>query len=137
MTSMQALLGFTAWTLLLVLLVFSWRGIEILRGKKAYYWTRGNTIEEPGLVTRIQHAHLNCLENLPIFAVIVLAAAAMGKSAVTEPYAGYVLYARIAQSVTHLIGIGHWLVMLRATFWTVQLLLFVVMLYGLLGGHAA
>lgn len=138
MTSLQALLGFTGWTLLLVLVIFGWRGIEIvLRGKKADFWTRGNKVDEPAFITRLQHAHLNCLENLPIFAVIVLAAAAMGKGAVTAPWAAYVLYARLAQSIVHLVGVNHWLVMLRATFWTIQLVLFVVMLAGLLGGSAA
>ena len=139
MLSMQALIGFTAWTLLLVLIIFAWRGIEIvIKGKKADSWTRGKDVEEPGLIRRIEHAHINCLENLPIFAVIVLAAAAMGKSAVTEPYAMYVLYARVAQTLTHMVGVSHWLVMLRATFWAVQLVLFVVMLLGLCcGGHAA
>ena len=138
MLSMQALIGYTAWTLLLVLVIFAWRGIEIvINGKKADSWTRGRQVDEPALIRRIEHAHINCLENLPIFAVIVLAAAAMGKSAVTEPYAMYVLYARLAQSVIHLIGVNHWLVLVRATFWAVQLALFVVMLFGLCGGHAA
>ena len=136
MTSVQALIGFAAWTLLLVLLVFLWRGIEILRGKKADSWTRGNAIESPGLVKRIEHAHLNCLENLPIFAVIVLGAAVTGKSALTEPYAACVLYARFGQSLVHLAGVNHWLVMLRAGFWAAQLVLFIVMMYSLLGGHA-
>ncbi|MDE0855089.1 MAG: MAPEG family protein, partial [Nevskia sp.] len=136
--SIHALIGFTAWTLLLVILVFAWRGIEIVvNGKKADSWTRGKDVETPALVRRIEHAHMNCVENLPLFAVIVLAAAAMGKSAVTEPYAMFVLYARVAQSVTHLIGISHWLVMLRATFWAAQLALFVIMLAGLCGGSAA
>jgi len=137
MVALQALIGFAAWTLLLVLVIFAWRGIGIvIQGKKANSWTRGKEVDEPGLIRRIEHAHINCLENLPIFAVIVLAAAAMGKSAVTEPYAMYVLYARVAQSLTHMIGISHWLVLVRATFWAVQLALFVVMLFGLLG-HAA
>lgn len=138
MLSLQALIGFTAWTLLLVLIIFAWRGIEIvINGKKADSWTRGKDTPAPGLIRRIEHAHVNCLENLPIFATIVLAAAAMGKSAVTEPYAMYVLYARVAQTLTHMIGVSHWLVMLRATFWTIQLALFVVMLAGLCSGHAA
>lgn len=138
MLSLQALIGFTAWTLLLVLIIFAWRGIEIvINGKKADSWTRGKDTPAPGLIRRIEHAHVNCLENLPIFATIVLAAAAMGKSAVTEPYAMYVLYARVAQTLTHMIGVSHWLVMLRATFWTIQLVLFVVMLAGLCSGHAA
>jgi uncharacterized MAPEG superfamily protein len=138
MSALNALIGFTAWTLLLVLIIFAWRGIEIIiNRKKADSWTRGKNEPTPSLVRRVEHAHLNCLENLPIFAVIVLAAAAMGKSAATEPYALYVLYARVAQTVVHLIGVSHWLVMLRATFWTIQLVLFVVMLFGLCGGHAA
>ena len=138
MVALQALIGFAAWTLLLVLVIFAWRGIEIvINGKKADSWTRGKQVDETALIRRIEHAHINCLENLPIFAVIVLAAAAMGKSAVTEPYAMYVLYARVAQSVTHMIGISHWLVLVRATFWAVQLALFVVMLLGLCPGHAA
>jgi uncharacterized MAPEG superfamily protein len=137
-TSIHALLGFTAWTLLLVLIVFSWRGIEIvLRGKKADSWMRGKDVEGPALVRRIEHAHANCLENLPIFAVLVLAAAAINKSSVTDHWAMYVLYARVAQTLTHMIGVNHWLVMLRATFWAIQLALFAVMLYGLCCGAAA
>ncbi len=138
MLSLHALIGFTAWTLLLVLIIFAWRGIEIvINGKKADSWTRGKDVTAPGLIRRIEHAHVNCLENLPLFATIVLAAAAMGKSAVTEPYAMYVLYARVAQTFIHMIGVSHWLVMLRATFWAIQLILFVVMLVGLCCGHAA
>ncbi len=139
MTSLQALIGFTAWTLLLVLIIFSWRGIAIvIQGRKADSWTRGKDVQEAGLIRRIEHAHANCLENLPIFAVIVLAAAAMGKSPVADQWAMYVLYARVAQSVVHMIGVNHWLVLLRATFWSIQLALFVVMLFGLCcPGHAA
>ena len=139
MTSMQALLGFTGWTLLLVLIVFGWRGIAIIvKGRKADSWTRGQQADDPAFVCRVGHAHANALENLPIFAVLVLAAAAMNRTAVTDAWAGYVLYARIAQSLTHMVGVSHWLVMLRATFWTIQLALFVVMLVGLCcGGHPA
>jgi uncharacterized MAPEG superfamily protein len=133
MTSLQALIGFTAWTVLLVLLVFAWRGIAIIiKGQKADSWTRGEKkSDDPSLVCRIEHAHANALENLPIFAVIVLSAQAMAKVNVVDAYAAWVLYARIAQSVTHMIGVSHWLVMLRATFWTIQLVLFVLMLFGL------
>lgn len=138
MTSLQALLGFTAWTVLLVLLVFAWRGIAIIiKGQKADSWTRGaKKSDDPSLVCRIEHAHANALENLPLFAVIVLVAQAMGKPAVADAWGAYVLYARVAQSVVHMIGVSHWLVMLRATFWTIQLVLFIVMLLGLCCGGA-
>jgi uncharacterized MAPEG superfamily protein len=133
MTGLQALLGFTAWTLLLVFLYVNWRSLEILRGKKADSWTRGAaSVEDPAFVKRLVNAHANCVENLPIFAAIVLAASAMHKEAVADAYGAYVLYARIAQSVVHAIGVNHWLVLVRATFWVIQLVLFVLMLWGLL-----
>ncbi|MDP9141412.1 MAG: MAPEG family protein [Pseudomonadota bacterium] len=131
MTGMTALIAYTAWTLVLVLLVVSWRGIDILRGKPANSWGRGAEADRPGLIRRAEHAHLNTLENLPIFAVIVLAAAAMGKSAGVDALACWVLYARIAQSVTHLIGTSHWLVLIRATFYFIQIGLFAWLLWGL------
>lgn len=132
MSGMTALLGFTAWTLALVLFVVSWRGTEILRGKSAASWTRGAAIASPPLVARADHAHMNCLENLPIFAVLVLVAAALGKSAVVDAVAAWILYARIAQSVVHVAGVNHVLVLVRATFYFVQIALFAYILWGLL-----
>ncbi len=131
MTGMMALIGFAAWTLLLVFVAVNWRVIEVLRGKPANSWGRNQNTARPDIVTRAEHAHLNCLENLPIFAVIVLAAAAMGKNVVVDGLAMWVLYARIAQSVTHLLGTSAILVLIRATFFTVQLVLFAWMLWGL------
>ncbi|MDD3764987.1 MAG: MAPEG family protein [Nevskiales bacterium] len=129
---MTALLGFAAWTLALIALVVGWRGLEIVRGKPANSWGRGNAIESPSLVKRAEHAHLNALENLPIFAVIVLVAQVIGKSAVVDAVAAWVLYARIAQGVTHLIGVTHILVLIRATFYAIQFGLFAYLLWGLL-----
>ena len=81
---------------------------------------------------RAKHAHLNCLENLPIFAAIVLAGVAMGKAPVVDQVAAWVLYARLAQSTVHLIGVNHWLVFIRANFLVVQAALFLYMIWGLL-----
>ncbi|HEY0913581.1 MAPEG family protein [Solimonas sp. SE-A11] len=131
MSALVALIGFTAWTLLLVFLAVNWRGIEILRGVKADSWTRGAERERPSMVKRIEHAHFNCLENLPIFAAIVLVAYAMGKQPVVDALACAVLAARIAQSVVHILGVSHWMVMLRATFYLAQILMFFYMMWGL------
>ncbi|MFA5940707.1 MAG: MAPEG family protein [Sinimarinibacterium sp.] len=131
MTGLAALIGFAAWTLALVALAVGWRVVEVLRGKAANSWTRGAAAETPAFVKRAEHAHLNCLENLPIFAVIVLVAQALGKNPVVDAVAAWVLYARLAQSVTHLIGTSHWLVLIRATFYTVQIALFAYLLWGL------
>lgn len=132
MTATTALIGFTAWALALVALSVTWRVIEVLRGKPANSWTRGAAIESPGLVKRAEHAHLNTLENLPVFAAIVLAAQLLGKMAAVDAVACWILYARIAQSVVHLIGTHPLLVLVRATFFGVQVALFAYLLWGLI-----
>ena len=75
--------------------------------------------------------HANCLENLPMFAVIVMSAAALGRPAAVEVLAPFVLYARIGQTAAHLWGTGPLQVLVRASFWVVQLGLFVWMLIRL------
>jgi uncharacterized MAPEG superfamily protein len=133
--SLTALLGFAAWAVLLIFVVFLYRTAVVFAGRKAANaWQRAERppADEPAIITRIGHAHLNTVENLPIFAAIVAAAAAAGKLPVTDTVALWVVYARIAQSVTHLIGTTHWLVVIRANFFAVQLLLYAYMIWGLL-----
>lgn len=134
MTAITALLCFALWTALLVASVFLYRGIRVLGGAAINSWPRGNKpATDFPLIRRIEDAHANSLENLPLFAVIVLAAAALGKTALIEPFAAYVVYARVGQSLVHLAGTSVPLVMLRATFWAVQLGLMLFMFYRLLG----
>jgi uncharacterized MAPEG superfamily protein len=134
MTALQALIGFAAWTLLLVLLVFAYRGARFLAGTPINSWPRGaKPADDAALVKRIEDAHANCLENLPIFAVIVLAAAALGRLGAVDSLAPFVLYARFGQSAAHLWGTGALQVFVRAGFWGAQLLLFVLMLFRLVG----
>jgi len=132
MNAMQALLGFTAWTLLLVMGVFAYRGARFLAGTPINHWPRAN---KPGddapLVRRIEDAHANCLENLPVFAVLVLTAAALGRPAAVDDLAPWVLYARLAQSAAHLWGVGSLQVLVRAACWALQWVLFVWMLLRL------
>ncbi|MGQ0586705.1 MAG: MAPEG family protein [Gammaproteobacteria bacterium] len=133
MTAITALLLFTAWTLVLMLVYVGPRVALVLAMKKpANSWGRDDPNVDPAFLVRAKHAHLNCLENLPLFAAIVLAAAALGKSPVVDQVAAFVLYARLAQSVTHLIGVSHWLVFIRANFLIIQAALFAWMIWGLL-----
>jgi uncharacterized MAPEG superfamily protein len=133
MTGITALLLFAAWTLALMFAYVGYRVVLVLAMKKpANSWGRDDRNEDPAILVRAKHAHLNCLENLPVFAAIVLAGVALGKSGVVDPVAPWVLYARLAQSVTHLIGVSHWLVFIRANFLVIQALLFVYMIWGLL-----
>lgn len=132
MTGIMAVLGFALWTLLLVFISVNWRVIEVLRGKAMNSWGRNDGIARPAIVMRMEHAHLNCLENLPIFAVLVFSAYFLNKQAAVDGLAFYVLYARVAQSVTHLIGTTATLVFVRATFYVLQVLMFLTMFWRLL-----
>lgn len=133
MTALQALLGFTAWTLLLVLLIFAYRGGRFLAGTPINSWPRvGKRVDDAPLVQRLESAHANCLENLPVFAVIVLCAAALGKLGAVDELAPFVLFARIGQTAAHLWGTEPMQVLVRASFWAAQLGLFVWMLVRLL-----
>ena len=135
MTAIQALLGFAAWTALLVLGVFLYRGLRFVTGTPINSWPRGvKSDADIPFVTRLADAHANSLENLLPFAVIVLAAGQLpGKLELIAPFATYVFYARIAQSLAHLSGTGKINVLLRATFWSIQLGLFFFMLSKLFG----
>ena len=133
MTALQALLGFAAWTVLLVTGVFLYRGLRFVAGTPINNWPRSaKPANDAALVKRMEDTHANCLENLPVFAVIVLAAAAMGRLESIAALAPFVLYARIGQSAVHLIGVSPAHVLVRATFWSVQLGLFIWMLAKLL-----
>ncbi|HWU67439.1 MAG TPA: MAPEG family protein [Stenotrophobium sp.] len=133
MTGMTALLLFTVWTLLLMFTYVGYRVILVFAGKKkADAWTRGAQTDDPGFVVRASHAHLNCVENLPIFAAIVLAAYALNKSAVVDQVAIYYLAARVLQSLVHLSGVSHWRVFVRGNLFIIQGLLCFYMVWGLL-----
>lgn len=122
MTPLHALVGFALWTLALVALVFLYRGLRFLRGTPINSWPRGNKpADDAPFVKRLEDAHANCLENLPVFAVIVLAGAALDQSANLQALAPWVLYARIGQTLAHLWGTGPVQVFVRASFWSVQL----------------
>ena len=132
MTSLTALLVFTAWTLLLVAGVLLYRGVKVLGGTPINSWARGReTAANSAFAVRLGDAHANSVENLAVFATIVLAAAAMGKSAAIDALCPWVVYVRIAQSLVHLLGTTQLLVTIRATLWAAQLALFGWMLFRL------
>lgn len=134
MPPVQTLLGFAAWTLALIAIVFLYRGVRFLTGTPINHWPRGaKPVDDAALIRRMEDAHANCLENLPVFAVIVLSAAALGRLDAIAPLAPWVLYARMAQTAAHLSGVGWPHVFVRASFWSAQVALFVWMLAKLLG----
>jgi uncharacterized MAPEG superfamily protein len=107
-TPLYCLLGFAAWTLLLVVAVISWRSLLVLaRRKRANEFTggvkHGEDLKGGDLYWRLNRAHMNSVENLAVFATIVLVGHLAGvRSGTLSLCAEVMLAARIVQSVTHI-----------------------------------
>ncbi|MDF1723939.1 MAG: MAPEG family protein [Alcanivorax sp.] len=133
MTGMTALLIYIVWTLILALSYATYRLPLVLTGKKAAnHWERGNAVDDPAILVRAKAAHLNCLENLPLFAALVLVAAAIGQSETVNAVAGFIVAARIGQSLVHLIGTSFPLVFVRASLFLAQVALMLYLAFALL-----
>lgn len=133
--ALVALAGFAGWTLLLILTVANFRVFNYFTGAKIpinNFDPSGDDL--PGFGKRITRAHMNCVENLPVFAALVAAAGLSGQFGIMEGTVMYVLYARIAQSVVHIISTAPLMVWIRATFFFVQIALMVFYAYQLVCG---
>jgi uncharacterized MAPEG superfamily protein len=121
--SALAVLGYAAWTILLVTCIGLQRGTLTLSGRRApnSFKTDGSDVSPFG--QRLARAHANCYENLPIFGAIVLTAIATGHSSITDPLAPWVLIARVAQSTTHIVSTSSPAVMVRFTFFLAQIVI--------------
>jgi uncharacterized MAPEG superfamily protein len=120
-TPLWCLLGFVVWTLVLLLgLGFSRVGAVLSGQKKANEFPSG--VPHGGdAYWRLNRAHMNCVENLPLFASVVLVATVAGvKAPLLDTLARVYLGARIGQSVTHVSSGGVMAVNVRFTFFLVQ-----------------
>lgn len=134
MTGFTALLIFVGLSILLALVYATYRVPKIFLGKKkADHWERNQPVDDPAFLVRAKGAHLNCLENLPLFAALVLTAAALDQSAVVDGVASVFIYCRLGQSVAHLIGTSLPLILVRATLFVVQALIMLYLVWALLG----
>ena len=82
---------------------------------KANSWTRNaQQWQNPVWVTRFEHMHANALENLPVYAAVVLAASLTNQLGVVDPLAWIYFAFRIGQVVVHAISTSPLFVFLRA-----------------------
>src|SRR5512141_1200963 len=97
------LLGFAAWTVILLLATVGvYRWSRILTGRVPIRDFRADQVEGEDWYRRAMRAHANCIENLPVFGAIVLALYASGINGAAPDYLAIsVLIARIVQSLIH------------------------------------
>ena len=127
-----ALAGFAGWYLLLTLALGMYRSALIFGGQKAANSFAADGSDVSPFGRRLTRARDNCYENLPVFAALALAASLAGRIAVTDPLAMTVLYARIGQSLTHVISTSVPAVLVRANLFFLQMLIYLYWSFRLL-----
>jgi uncharacterized MAPEG superfamily protein len=126
------LLGFAAWTAFLLLSTIGvYRLSRVLRGRAGMADFPADRVEGDDWYRRSMRAHANCVENLPVFAAIVLALCAGEiKGSVVDGLSIAVLIARVMQSAVH-IGLvqTNTVVTVRFTFFLIQLVSFLTLIF--------
>lgn len=131
--ALGALLGYAGWALGLAFAVITWRTLEVLRGDKQANEFPASAPHGSDLYWRLNRAHLNTLENLPIFGAVVVVGVLLEVASLGFHHgAGGVLVARIAQSVAHVSGGSAGAVKVRAGFYLAQLLCIIWMMVQIL-----
>ena len=124
-----AVLAFATWTITILMLgVGVYRWSLILAGKAELKSFPGDEQHGSPLYRRVVRAHANCVENLPVFAAIVLAIQVSGaQSSTLDVLSLGVVAARVGQTSAHLSSGSNAAIAVRFTFLSVQLAAFVWM----------
>jgi hypothetical protein len=101
--SIIALTFYALWAIVLVVMIAADRALLVMGGKAAITDFPSGTKHGSDSYWRINRAHLNTLENLPIFAALVLAGWVAGLDTATfNMLAVVVVVARVVQSLIHI-----------------------------------
>jgi uncharacterized MAPEG superfamily protein len=117
----QIIIGLIGWSVFLIVALLLLRSMLVLTGKVAIngFLPDGSNLGEAS--ERYMRALYNSLENLPILIGTLLTAVVMGMTALSDQVASYILLARMAQTVVHVISTSPIAVAARVTFYVIQL----------------
>lgn len=129
-TPVRVLLMFAGWTLVpLVGGVLGYRLMAVVRGRRTVSDFSARDPTGPAWYRRASRAHMNCVENLPVYGALVLVIVASGaRGPWLDTLALVFLSARLLQTVTHVgFRLTDLTVTVRFGFFLVQLLCMVWM----------
>ena len=135
---MWMLLGFAAWTVLLLsATVGVYRWTRILSGRASVSSFRADQVEGEDWYRRSMRAHANCIENLPVFGAIVFALyVGHVTGAWVDALAITVLVARVIQSMVHVCFVHtNTVASVRFTFFFIQFICFFWLIGILVAAH--
>ena len=118
------LLGFAAWTLIILSVgVGGYRWALILSGRASVAGWPADAPQGADWYQRVMRAHMNCVENLPVYGAIVVALTVAGlRSPVVDGLSEAMLAARIGQTLVHVaLRQTNAVVSVRFTLFSVQL----------------
>ena len=120
--SITALVAYALWAIALVMAVAACRTLMVLNGKTRLNGFTSGVPHGGDAYWRLNRAHLNTAENLPVFAAIVLAGWVVGMETATfNRLAVIIVVARVIQSLIHIASGSVTAVSLRFTALAVQL----------------
>ena len=127
--SLYSLLGFVVWTLLVVSVGIGTPRVTAVLARRAPPKSfMADVPHGSERYRRTMRAHANCVENLPVFAALVLIANAVSlHHALFDALALAVLPARIAQTVVHVASGSNRAVLVRFWFFSIQFVCFLGM----------
>jgi uncharacterized MAPEG superfamily protein len=125
-TPLWCLLGFVAWTLVLLLALGVSRVSKVMAGTAQPNQFPSGVPHGSDAYWRLNRAHMNCLENLPVFGSLVMIATVAGiRATILDTAARIVLAARVGQSLAHLSSGSNLAVNVRFAFFLAQVACYV------------
>ncbi|EKF74918.1 hypothetical protein A11A3_05676 [Alcanivorax hongdengensis A-11-3] len=127
-----SLLAYAGWGLALLLLLLTARGLMVLSGKAKADAFPPYHYNPACPLNRLSRAYMNTLELLGILIVVVGVSLYLGYADLAAELMPWLVAARVAQSLVHLMGVNHWLVLVRFSFFFVQVALVVCLVAHIL-----
>jgi hypothetical protein len=115
-----ALLGYLAWTLIIVILLGIYRTHLVMKKEREPNAFKSDGSDSPALGQRLARAFGNCVESFSFVGGTMLLALATDSSAITNGLALLVLAARLGQSLIHIASTSVLAVQLRFAFFLAQ-----------------
>ena len=116
-----ALLGYIAWTLMLLVALAIYRTGLVMNKKKAPNAFKADGSDSPPLGQRLTRAQANCVESFAFIGGLLLLALATDSAVITNGLAYVLLGARLGQSISHLLSTSVLAVQVRFAFFLVQI----------------
>jgi len=125
---LTALILFAVWSLLLVSTIGIWRVSQLLTGRVPKGGFTPGAPHGGDAYWRLNRAHMNSVENLPVFGAIVLSGVVLQvQDALFLSLPTVVIAARVAQSLVHIASGTQFAILIRFSFYLVQVLCMLAM----------